>query len=611
MEDVLLRRPQPMLKSHNCGELRPAHIGQEVTLAGWVHRRRDHGGLIFIDLRDRSGLVQVVANPQVSPHAHESAALCRSEYVILVRGTVSRRPPGTENPNLPTGEVEVVARTLEVLSAARTPPFPIADDQPVDESLRLKYRYLDLRRPKMRDNLILRHRVTKFIRDYLDARGFIEVETPILTRSTPEGARDYLVPSRVHPGKFYALPQSPQQLKQLLMVAGVEKYFQIARCFRDEDLRADRQPEFTQLDLEMSFVDQDDILNLVEALITELVRTVTPEFKVRTPFPRLAYQEIMDRYGTDHADLRFGLELVDVTDLLGATQFQVFRQAVAAGGRIKGLRVPGQAGIARREVEELAAYVRQFGLGGLVSVAVEPFTGREGQIQLGELGVRSPVGRHLTPAELQGLLDRFGAQAGDLILLGAGPYPVVSRGLAELREELGRRLGLADPNLLVFAWVVDFPAFEFKEQENRWDAVHHPFTAPRDEDIPYLLTDPGRVRAKQYDLICNGYELGGGSIRITDPEVQRQVFEVLGHPRGNIERQFGHLLTAFEYGVPPHGGIAIGLDRLVAVLAREPTIREVIAFPKTKDAVDLLFGAPSEVSPEQLKELHIKVCLED
>ncbi len=600
-----------MLKSHNCGELRLDHVGQEVALAGWVHRRRDHGGLIFIDLRDRSGLVQVVANPQVSPDAHENAALCRAEYVILVRGVVSRRPAGTENPNLPTGQVEVVARTVEVLSAARTPPFPIAEEQPVDESLRLRYRYLDLRRPKMRDNLLLRHRVIKFIRDYLDRRGFVEVETPILTKSTPEGARDYLVPSRLHPGRFYALPQSPQQMKQLLMVAGIEKYFQIARCFRDEDLRADRQPEFTQLDLEMSFVDQDDVLNLVEALMTELVRTVTPEFKVRTPFPRLTYQEIMDRYGTDHADLRFGLELVDVTDILKETQFQVFRQAAAAGGRIKGIRVPGQAGITRREVEELAGYVRQFGLGGLVSVAVEPFTGREGQIQLGELGIRSPAGRYLTEAELRALVGRFGAQAGDLILLGAGPYPVVSRGLAELREELGRRLGLADPNLLVFAWVVDFPAFEFKEQENRWDAVHHPFTAPRDEDLPYLLTDPGRVRAKQYDLICNGYELGGGSIRITNPEVQRQVFEIMGHTRETIERQFGHLLTAFEYGVPPHGGIAVGLDRLVAVLAREPTIREVIAFPKTKEAVDLLFGAPSEVSPEQLKELHIKVCLED
>ncbi len=600
-----------MLKSHNCGELRPAHVGQEVTLAGWVHRRRDHGGLIFIDLRDRSGLVQVVANPQVSPEAHAAADLCRSEYVILVVGTVSRRPPGTENPNLPTGEVEVAARTVRILSAARTPPFPIADDQPVDEYVRLKYRYLDLRRPKMQANLILRHRVTKFIRDYLDARGFVEIETPILTKSTPEGARDYLVPSRLHPGKFYALPQSPQQLKQLLMVAGFEKYFQIARCFRDEDLRADRQPEFTQLDLEMSFGDQDDILNLIESLITDLVRTVTPEFRVRSPFPRLTFQEVMDRYGTDHADLRFGLELVDVTDILAETQFQVFRQAVAAGGRIKGIRVPGQAGISRREVEELAAYVRPFGLGGLVSVAVEAFTGREGQIRVGELGVRSPVGRHLTEAELAGLIGRFGAEAGDLILLGAGPYPVVSRGLAELREELGRRLGLADPNLLVFAWVVDFPAFEFKEQENRWDAVHHPFTAPRDEDLPYLLTDPGRVRAKQYDLICNGHELGGGSIRITDPEVQRQVFQVMGHTRENIERQFGHLLTAFEYGVPPHGGIAIGLDRLVALLAREPTIREVIAFPKTKDAVDLLLGAPSEVSPEQLKELHIKVCLED
>ncbi len=600
-----------MLKSHSCGELRPAHVGQEVTLAGWVHRRRDHGGLIFIDLRDRSGLVQVVANPQVAPDAHRTADLCRAEYVILVGGTVSRRPPGTENPNLPTGEVEVVARTLRILSAARTPPFPIADEQSVDEYVRLKYRYLDLRRPKMQANLLLRHRVIQFIRDYLDARGFLEVETPILTKSTPEGARDYLVPSRVHPGKFYALPQSPQQLKQLLMVAGFEKYFQIARCFRDEDLRADRQPEFTQLDLEMSFVDQDDILNLIEALITELVRTVTPEFKIRVPFPRLTFQEVMDRYGTDHADLRFGLELVDVTDILAETQFQVFRQAVAAGGRIKGIRVPGQAGISRREVEELAAYVRPFGLGGLVSVAVEPFTGREGQIRVGELGVRSPVGRHLTEAEFAGLIGRFGAEAGDLILLGAGPYPVVSRGLAELREELGRRLGLADPNLLVFAWVVDFPAFEFKEQENRWDAVHHPFTAPRDEDLPYLLTDPGRVRAKQYDLICNGHELGGGSIRITDPEVQRQVFQVMGHTRESIERQFGHLLTAFEYGVPPHGGIAIGLDRLVALLAREPTIREVIAFPKTKDAVDLLFGAPSEVSPEQLKELHIKVCLED
>ncbi|MCS6800985.1 MAG: aspartate--tRNA ligase [Chloroflexota bacterium] len=587
-----------MLKSHSCGTLTASHAGQSVTLAGWVHRRRDHGGLIFVDLRDRSGLVQVVFNPAESPEAHAVADRLRNEYVVQIAGEVRRRPAGTENPALATGEVEVHARQARVLNESKTPPFYLNEDVDVDEALRLKYRYLDLRRPKMMANLLLRHRIVKLIRDLMDAEGFIEVETPILTKSTPEGARDFLVPSRLHPGSFYALPQSPQQMKQLLMVAGVEKYFQIARCFRDEDLRADRQLEFTQLDIEMSFVEQEDVISLVERVIVAVARAVRPEKTIPTPFPRLSYAEAMRRFGTDRPDLRFGLELEDLADLAVGSEFGVFNTVLEQGGQIKGLRIPGGAAYSRRQVEELAEIARRYGAKGLVTIA------RAAD------GLRSPSARYLGEERMAAIADRLRLVEGDLGAIVADTPEIVATALAHLREEIGRRLGLADRNTLAFCWVVDFPAFEWKPQENRWDAVHHPFTQPKREDLPLLDgEDLSRVRADQYDLICNGYELGGGSIRITDPALQQRIFQIMGNPEETVRRQFGHLLTAFEYGAPPHGGIAIGIDRLTMLLADQPNIREVIAFPKTQSATDLLFEAPSPVDPAQLEELHLRVVL--
>jgi aspartyl-tRNA synthetase len=593
-----------MLKSHACGELRPRHIGQEVTLAGWVHRRRDHGGLIFVDLRDHDGLVQVVFHPQEGPEAFAVADAVRAEYVLQVRGTVARRPPGTENPALPTGEVEVRAHQAAVLNPSRTPPFYVNEDTEVEELLRLRYRYLDLRRQRMHRNIVLRARVTKFIRDFLTARGFTEIETPILTAPTPEGARDYLVPSRIYPGRFYALPQSPQQLKQLLMVAGFERYFQIARCFRDEDVRADRQPEFTQLDLEWSFVEEGDILSLMEELHTCLVESLRPDVRLPRPFPRLTYEESMRRFGTDKPDLRFGLELHDFSDLLQESQFAVFRQALAEGGQVRGLCVPGGAAFSRRDLDGLTQLAQHLGARGLVSVAL---LGEGGLDDLTPEDVRSPVGRYLALEEVRGMAARAGARRGDLLLLVAGTPRVVNRTLDGLRRHLGQRLGLADPKVLHFAFVVDFPLLEWDEEDQRWYAVHHPFTSPREEDIPLLESDPGRVRARSYDLVCNGWELGGGSIRIHRRELQERMFRVLGIGPEEARARFGHMLEAFEYGAPPHGGVAIGLDRLVALLADEDDIREVIAFPKTKSATDPLTGAPAPVTAEQLQELHIWV----
>ncbi|GIW05255.1 MAG: aspartate--tRNA(Asp/Asn) ligase [Dehalococcoidia bacterium] len=587
-----------MLKSHPCGTLTAAHAGQPVTLAGWVHRRRDHGGLVFIDLRDRSGLVQVVFNPAESREAHAVADRVRNEYVLQVTGDVQRRPAGTENPALPTGEIEVHVRTATILNESKTPPFYINEDVDVDEALRLKYRYLDLRRPKMMANFILRHRIVKLIRDLLDQEGFIEVETPILNKSTPEGARDFLVPSRIHPGCFYALPQSPQQMKQLLMVAGVEKYFQIARCFRDEDLRADRQLEFTQLDVEMSFVEQDDVIGLIERVISTVARTVRPDKTIPQPFYRLTYEEAIRRFGTDRPDLRFGLELEDLADLAVGSEFGVFNTVIEQGGQIKGLRIPGGAAFSRKQVDELIEFVRRFGAKGLVTIA------RDAD------GFRSPSARYLGEARMAAIADRLGLEKGDLGGIVADSPEIVAAALANLREEIGRRQGLADPNTLALCWIVDFPAFEWKPQENRWDAVHHPFTQPKREDLPLLDGDDlSRVRADQYDLVCNGYELGGGSIRITDPDLQRRIFELMGNSAETVRRQFGHLLSAFEYGAPPHGGIALGIDRLTMLLADQPNIREVIAFPKTQSATDLLFEAPAPVEPEQLEELHIRVVL--
>jgi len=597
-----------VLKTADCGTLRPSHIGQTVALAGWVHRRRDHGGLIFIDLRDRSGIVQVVFNPQTAPSAHQTADRFRLEWVVQVEGEVARRPPGTENPRLPTGEVEVLARSARILNPSRTPPFPVNEDTEVDEFLRLRYRYVYLRRPSMQANLLLRHRVVKFIRDWLSDRGFVEVETPILIKSTPEGARDFLVPSRLQPGHFYALPQSPQQLKQLLMVAGFEKYFQIARCFRDEDLRADRQPEFTQLDLEMSFVDRDDVLDLMEALFTDLVREVTPHLRVLTPFPRLTYREALDRYGTDKPDLRFGLELADLTDLARRSTFQVFRQTVEAGGVLKGFSAPGCAGYSRKQVEDLTRLAQEQGAKGLVTMALLG----EGDLDtLTHEEVRSHVARHFTVEDIREMARRMGARRGDLLLMVAGPQEVVNRTLSALRHEMGRRLGLADPHTLAFAFVVDFPLFEWNEEEGRWEPAHHPFTAPADGHEDLLETDPGRCLSKAYDLVCNQYELASGSIRIHRRDLQERVFRVLGYRDEEMQERFGQLLEALDYGAPPHGGIAPGIDRLVMLLAGEETIREVMAFPKTQSGTDPLFGAPAPVRPEQLRELHLCILEEE
>jgi aspartyl-tRNA synthetase len=585
-----------MLRSHSCGELRKTHVGQTVTLTGWLNRRRDHGGLVFMNLRDREGIVQVICNPDESPQVRAAVSQARNEYVLRVVGAVRPRPEKEINPDMPTGEIEVLAQEVDILNPSKTPPFYVNRDDEVDESLRLKYRYLDLRRARMQRNLILRHKVVKFIRDFMDARGFVEIETPILIKSTPEGARDYVVPSRVHPGKFYALPQSPQQLKQLLMVAGFEKYFQIARCFRDEDLRADRQPEHTQLDIEMSFVEQEDVLQLVEELLSALVPAVAPHKRVFSPFPRLTYDEALARYGSDKPDLRFGMELSDLSDLLADCSFRVFRETVAGGGQVKAIVAPGCAGYSRRQVDELAQLAQGYGARGLVTVALA---------ESGE--VKSSVAKFLSEAEMQAILERTAARAGDLVLIVADQPPVVAAALGGLRREMGQRLGLADPNLLAFAFVVDFPLFKWDEELGRWDAEHHPFTMPKVADIPLMDTDPGAVRADCYDLVCNGYESASGSIRIHRRDVQEKVFSLLNYTPEEAQARFGHLLEAFEYGAPPHGGIAPGIDRLVMLLADEKNVKEVIAFPKTQKASDLMTDAPSELGEAQLAELHIRV----
>ncbi len=594
-----------MFKNVGCGQLDTKDVGREVTLAGWVHRRRDHGGVIFIDLRDRSGLVQVVFNPELAPEAHTVADTVRNEYVMQVVGRVALRPAGTENPRMPTGQVEVVARQAEVLNTSKVPPFYINEDGEVDEALRLRYRYLDLRKSRMQANLILRHRVVKHIRDFLDDRGFLEIETPILIKSTPEGARDFLVPSRIHPGHFYALPQSPQQLKQMLMVAGFEKYFQIARCFRDEDLRADRQLEFTQLDLEMSFVDQDDVLDLLEELLTSLVESLTPHKQVSKPFHRLTYDQALDKYGTDKPDLRFGMELADVSDIAARSQFQVFRSAVGAGGIVKGLAAPGCAGYSRKQLDELTDLVRSRGAKGLVTIGLG---GEDGSLESLTMDqVRSVAARYLSLDEVKEMARRMQAVPGDLLLILAGEPPMVNAALAALRNEMGRRLRMTDPDQLVFARITDFPLLEWNIEERRWEPARHPFTSPHPQDVALLDTQPSKVRAYAYDVVCNGWELGSGSIRIHRPELQTKVFQMLGYSPEQIKERFGHMLEAFEYGAPPHGGFACGIDRITAILADEVSIREVIAFPKTQSATDLLFGAPSPVSPAQLQELHIRV----
>jgi len=589
-----------MYRTHTCGELRPEHAGQETVLAGWVHRRRDHGPLIFIDLRDRYGITQVVFDSAIAPEAHAIASEARAEYILQVRGLVGTRPEDALNPELATGMIEVRAVLAAVLNPSKTPPLYISKEGGEDEMLRLKYRYLDLRRERMQRNLILRHRVVKFIRDYLDREGFLEIETPILIKSTPEGARDYLVPSRLHPGEFYALPQSPQQLKQLLMVAGYDKYFQIARCFRDEDQRADRQPEFTQLDMEMSFVDREDVLKLIERLFIELAREITPHKRLITPFPRLTYAEALDRYGSDKPDLRYGMEFANLGDIVADSQFAVFRGALEAGGQVKGIRAPGAGGYSRKQLDELVELAKQAGAKGLLWAAIPPESDE----------VRSSFGKQVAPAELAAIVEQMGGRPGDLLIIVADTPKVVAAVLDKLRREFALRLNLADPDLLAWAWVLDFPLVEWNEDEKHWDAVHHPFTAPMDEDLPLMDSAPGRVRAKAYDLILNGYEAGGGSIRIHRRDVQQKLFDLLGISRETAQAQFGHMLEAFEYGAPPHGGIAPGIDRIVMLLAGESAIREVMAFPKTQQAVDLMTNAPSPVDDRQLHDLHIRLAPE-
>ena len=587
-------------RTHICGELNIDDVGKQVTLAGWVNRRRDHGGLIFLDIRDRYGITQVVCDPKRSPEAHRVASEARSEDVIQVSGTVARRLPGTENPNLATGAIEVVAESIVILNPSRPSPFPISDNISVDESLRLKYRYLDLRRPSMRDNMILRHRVVKVIRDYLDERGFLEIETPILMKSTPEGARDYLVPSRLYPGEFYALPQSPQQLKQLLMIAGLDRYFQIARCFRDEDQRSDRQPEFTQLDLEMAFVAEEDVMSLIEDLLIYLIEKTTTKRIKQRPFPRLTYAEVMERYGTDHPDLRFDLPLVDISDLAAAGSFGVFQNALAAKGMVKGIRVPGAAGYSRKDIEELTNFARMLGARGLVSLAIS---------DTGE--VKSPLTRFMSHDEIRAITNRLQGEQGDLLLFVADSARVCNDVLFRLRVKLGERLGLIDPNEMAFCWVVDFPLLHYDEESQRYEAEHNPFSGMDEAHVDRLDTDPLNIRAKQYDIICNGYEIGGGSVRINVAWQQHKVFSLMGLNDEQIKEQFGHMLEAFEYGAPPHGGIALGIDRLVMLFADESSIREVIAFPKTQSAQDLLMGAPSPVDEKQLEELHLRVRTEE
>ena len=586
-----------MYKTHTCGELRANHNGMEVTLAGWVNRRRVHGGINFVDLRDRFGLIQVVTDPIEYPEIHQALEEVRPEWVIQIQGIVRLRPDGLANPNMPTGDVEVLAKKVIILNQAKTTPITISKEEDENEEIRLRYRYLDLRRERMRGNLILRYKVTKFIRDYLDSKGFLEIETPILFKTTPEGARDYLVPSRLYPGEFYALPQSPQQLKQLLMVAGMERYFQIARCFRDEDQRGDRQPEFTQLDLEMSFVEREDVMQLIEAMFTKLVAEVVPNKRLfASPWPKLSYQEAMNRFGKDNPDIRFGMELHDITELAGTSGFQVFESTVAGGGHVRGINASGLGDYSRKQLDELIEIAKKYGAKGLAYIAITT-SGEQ----------RSSFVKFVKPEIVGSILEILDAKPGDLLLFVADKPAVVFEVLGRLRVILAERLGIVDKDILAFCWIVDFPFVVWNEEEKRWDPSHHLFTSPMVEDIPLLDTDPGKARGQQYDLVVNNYEVGGGSIRIHERSLQEKVFKLIGLDPEVARERFGHMLEAFEYGTPPHGGIAPGIDRICMILADEPNIREVIAFPKSQTARDLMAGAPSGAEPGQLKELHLKI----
>ncbi|WP_248927355.1 aspartate--tRNA ligase [Paenibacillus hamazuiensis] len=585
-----------LLKTHHCGELTKANVGEEVVLNGWVSVRRDLGGVVFIDLRDRSGIVQIVFNPEFSAEAHAVADKCRTEYVLSVRGKVVDRDPETVNKNLKTGEIEVRITEAEILNAAKTPPFFIEDGIEVDEAVRLKYRYLDLRRPEMQRTLMLRSKAAKLFRDFLDENGFVEIETPILTKSTPEGARDYLVPSRVHPGEFFALPQSPQIFKQLLMVAGMERYYQIARCFRDEDLRADRQPEFTQVDIETSFLTQDQLLEMMERLVVRLMKE-TAGVDIETPFQRITYADAMGKYGSDKPDLRFGLELVEVTDIVEKSGVKLFADVAAKGGQVKALNAKGCATWSRKEIDDLLPFAARYGAKGLAWI----------QVKDGEW--KGPIVKFFTEQEIAALGERLGAEEGDLLLFSADTKKVVADVLGNLRLKIGRDLGLIDESKFKFAWVVDFPLLGWDEDDKRWVAEHHPFTRPREEDLHYFDTDPGKIRAQAYDLVLNGYEVGGGSMRIYKREVQEKMFGALGFSKEEANEKFGFLLEAFEYGTPPHGGIAFGFDRLVMLITGRSNLRETIAFPKTASATDLLTDAPGPVDDKQLEQLSIRLAL--
>ena len=596
-----------MYKDTNCGEPRESTVGSLITVAGWVHRRRDHGNLIFIDLRDRSGLLQVVFNPEYSEAAHELAGSLRSEWVVQITGKIVRRLPGAENPELPTGTVELSATKIVVLNKSLTPPFEVSDDIDVDDNTRLKYRFIDLRRPKMQAMLKLRHRVTHIMWDFLTENGFTQIETPILLKSTPEGARDYVVPSRVHPGQFYALPQSPQQLKQLLMVSGVERYFQIARSFRDEDLRADRQPEFTQLDFEMSFVHQDDVMAIVEELYLKIFHELLPDATVSDPFIRLSYTESMERFGTDKPDLRFGMELTTITETAATSDARVFQAVASSGGTIRGFVAPGCGNYGRRDTDRLTDFAKSSGAQGLVFIALDESAPSIDALE--DDHIKSPLKKFLSIDIVKQLANETGAKPGDLMLIVAGTYRLVNTVLSNLRNEMARRLELVDENDVSLAWIYDFPLFEWDDDLNKWEPAHHVFSSPKAEHMQYLDTDPGKVLADLYDLVCNGQEMGSGSIRIHDKDIQTRVFGVIDYGEDEIQDRFGQLLTAFTYGAPPHGGMGLGLDRLVAILAGEQAIREVIAFPKTQSAVDPLFEAPAIITDQQLEELHIRVVM--